>query len=134
MSVAHDHPSVETVDAEVRADRLDRHRVAVPIDPPEGVVRLVLHGREYHARFRDGEEVTLRGAYDTADQAREAGGAPNRLAEWLEDAGLAAGRTVHLDVVEAGFRYGLRAPGEGAIYETGRPDSSLADIAADLGE
>jgi hypothetical protein len=134
MSVAHDHPSVETVEGTVRTDRLDRPRVWVPGGPPTGeVVRVVLDGVEYRGQFRPDEEgALLRGAYDTAEQARDPGSAANSLSAWIHDAGLDAGRTVHLDVVEAGFRYGLRAPGEQAIYDAGRPDSSLADIARDL--
>jgi hypothetical protein len=136
MSVAHDHPSVGTVEGAVRIDRLDRPRVWVPDGPPtDEVVRLVLDGAEYRAQFRpDDGGAVLRGAYDTAEQAREPGDATDRLDEWIDAAGLEAGRTVHLDVVEEGFRYGLRAPGEGAVYDTGRPPSSLADIARDLGE
>jgi hypothetical protein len=40
-----------------------------------------------------------------------------------------------VDVVEPGFKYGVRAPGESATYRsTGTPDAGLADIAASLDE
>ena len=38
-----------------------------------------------------------------------------------------------VDVAEAGFFYGLRAPGEAAVYEVpDRPDDGLAAIAREL--
>lgn len=134
MSVPHDHPSVETVEARVRSDRLDRRRVSVPAAvPTDRVLTVVLDGTERHARFRDTEDsVLLRGVYDTPERARDPGDATDRLSEWLENAGLEAGRTVHLDIVEPDYSYGLRVPGESAVYRTGRPPSELADIARDL--
>lgn len=135
--VPSDHPTVTTYDATVaRQGRTDRPKVVLPADadlPAGEVVRLVLDGSEYRARLdrpTTGDGLEIRGAYDTPAAARDPGSAPNRLVEWVEDVGLAFGRTVHLDEVESGFRYGLRAPGERAVYEaTGGPDESLAGIA-----
>lgn len=135
------HESLTSVVGTVeRAGGTRRLEVRLPADgdasfPVGDVVRVVLDGSEYRARVdrtADGTSV-FRGAYDTPSQARDPGAATNRLREWVEDAGLEAGRSVHVDVVEASFKYGVRAPGEDATYEsTGKPDAGLADIAASL--
>ncbi|MDL0121401.1 MULTISPECIES: hypothetical protein [Halobacterium] len=126
----------------VRAGGTRRLAVQVPADsaaslPVGDVVRVVLDGSEHHASVAATADDTpvVRGAYATPRLARQPNGADNELAAWLADAGLEAGRSVHVDVVAAGFKYGLRAPGETATYEsTGTPDEGLADIAASLGD
>lgn len=137
--VRHDSASVETVDGRlIRRGHSRRLVVELPNDvalTPGSVVRLVLDETEFKILPQtslDGSGIEIRGAYDTADGARNPGSAPNRLEEWIESEELAAGRTVHLDIVTDEFRYGLRAPGEEAIYPAGRPTSSLQDIAEDL--
>jgi hypothetical protein len=135
------HESLTSVVGTVeRAGGTRRLEVRLPTDgdasfPVGDVVRVVLDGSESRARVdrtADGTPV-FRGAYDTPSQARDPGTATNRLGEWVEDAGLEAGRSVHVDVVEEGFKYGVRAPGADATYEsTGQPDQGLADIAASL--
>lgn len=140
--VPSDHPTVTTHDGTLaRQGRTDRPKVVLPADaglPVGEVVRLALDGTERRARFERptvGDGLELRGVYDTPDHVREPGSGTDRLAEWVADAGLAFGRTVHLDVVESGFRYGLRGPGERAVYDaTGGPDGSLASIAERLEE
>jgi len=136
--IAHDHPTVETVRAEAaRAGRTDRLKLVLPDDErlfPETVARVVLDGDTRHARIERGlgGDRELRAVRDNPRLAREAEG-PNRLPGWLDDAGLTAGRSVLVDVVDPGTLYGLRAPGERAVYtpvET--PEDSLADIARDL--
>lgn len=135
--VPHDHPSVDTVAGELRrAGGTKRLRVHLPVDavPTGEVVRVVLDGTTRRGRFEDrGDEAVLRGVYDTPDEARDPGDAPDRLREWIGDRSLDAGRTVHVDEVDAGFRYGLRGPGESAVYaDRGSPDDDLASIARDL--
>lgn len=105
-----------------------------PTVPVDEVVRLVLDGATRHARFESfAGSVRATGAYDAPDLARSPGDGTNRLREWVDGRDLATGRTVHLDAVEPGFAYGLRAPGETAVYDApGRPDDSLAAIARDL--
>lgn len=129
--------AVESVRATVeRAGRTDRPKITVPESVrdriPEGEpVRLSLGGSVRHAtvELAIDDSLELRGAYDNARLAREGEGA-NRLVEWVDDAGLDFGRTVHLDLVDEGFFYGLRAPGERAVYQVpDRPDGELADIA-----
>lgn len=132
-----DHPSVETVRATVeRVGRTDRAQVVLPEDVPvtEEVVRLVVEGDSHRASVERnlGGSLAIRGAYDTPEQARDRSG-EDHLAAWVGDAGLSFGRTVLVDVIEAGFLYGLRAPGEEAVYEVpNRPDSSLASLAERL--
>lgn len=135
--------TVETVTGTVaRAGGTRRHELRLPADAaadfPDGdVVRLVVDGSEYHAQLRhtDGGEPVIRGAYDSPTLARDPGSATNRLAAWLEDGPLDAGRSVHVDIVEPGFKYGVRAPGESATYAApSPPDDSLSAIAESLDE
>lgn len=137
--VTSDSPRVETIDGTLaRHGSTDRLKVALPAHddlPADEVVRVVLDGSERRARFDaalSGDGVEVRGVYDTPRLARTPGEGDDRLAEWLADRDLDAGRTVHLDVVEPGFRYGLRAPGERATYDAGNPEDSLASIAERL--
>jgi hypothetical protein len=135
--LAHDHPSVETVRATLaRRGRSSRARLALPAADrfPTGTIRLVLGGTTYHATIESGldgdREIT--GAYDNARLARERDGT-DRLDEWQQSSGIDIGRSVAVDVVEPGFLYGVREPGERAVYEaTESPDEGLAAIARDL--
>lgn len=122
----------------VERGRTGRRAVRFPAETPlsvDTVIRLVLDGRERWVRPAtpvSAGGLELRGAYDTATGARDPGGRTDRLRAWVADRGLEAGRTVHLDVVAEGYRYGLRGPGESATYDAGRPDTGLSDIAEDL--
>ena len=136
--LAHDHPSVETVRATLaRRGRSSRPRLALPDDAdrfPLDIVRLVLGGETSHARIESGldgdREIT--GAYDNARPARDRAGT-DRLDEWRRSSGIELGRSVAVDVVEPGFLYGVREPGERAVYAaTEPPDEDLAAIARDL--
>lgn len=136
--IAHDHPTIETA-----TGLLDRYggtdrpeiRIEEDLEVSDGdVIRLVLDGAEYRSQVAvraDGTAI-IRGAYETPRLARNPGSGTNALPGWVADRELGRGRTIHLDVVEPGFKYGLRAPGERAIYATGRPDRGLADIAERL--
>ena len=127
---------VDTVRAEiVESGALDRPKVRLPDGTaPEGVVRVDAAGSTYHAPVvvaLDGD-LELRGLYDNARMARERDG-DNRLAAWVDEKGLDSGRTVLVDVVVDGQQYGLRAPGEEAVYRVvDSPDDDLASIAEDL--
>jgi hypothetical protein len=134
--VAADNPSVETIRATLaRAGRTDRPKVALPdsFDVPEGSPRLVLDDHEYHARIELSlrDEPEIRGAYDNARLARTGEG-ENRLAEWVAENGLEFGRSVLVDVVLSGQLYGLRAPGDHAVYEVSERDEGLASIAEEI--
>jgi hypothetical protein len=136
--VAVDNPSVRTVRATLAAaGATGRPRIAVPEEAVEAVpvgevVRLVLGGRTRFARIDRAldDGVEIRGAYDNRRLAREADG-ENRLVEWAEREGVDVGRSVLLDVVEAGELYGVRRPGTDAVYELPETtrDDSLAAIA-----
>ena len=136
--IAFDHPTVRTVPATVERvgpTRRSSIHVSEHLDVEDGsVIRLVLSGSEYRAQVsvRADGTTELRGAFDTPRMARNPTDDENRLLEWIDERDLAFGRTVHLDVVETGYKYGLRAPGEEATYTTGRPDDGLAAIAEDL--
>jgi len=127
---------VETVRATiVESGALDRPKLELPDGTmPEGVVRIEASDTTYHAPVAaslDGD-VELRGLYDNPRLARDRDG-DNHLADWVDAAGLEAGRTVLVDVIVDGDQYGLRAPGTDAVYPVvERPDDDLTAIAEDL--
>ena len=98
------------------------------------VIRVVFDREERYAPVTaDSAGRLVRGAFDNRRLAREAGEGENRLVEWLDANDREAGDSVVLDVVVPGELYGLRIPGERAVYDANRgPRSSLADIARDL--
>ncbi|WP_255170602.1 DUF7112 family protein [Natrononativus amylolyticus] len=140
--VSSDHPSVHTVRAtltetttgyklEIPADDRDRFEV-------DEVVRVVVEGDELFARVEralTGEELAIPGVYETPGAARDPREGVDRLAAWVSDRGVRAGGSVLVDVVESGFLYGLRKPGESAVYTAREPPAdSLSAIAEDLEE
>ena len=98
------------------------------------VIRVVIDREEYFAPVtEDSSGRLVRGAFKNRRLARETGEGSNRLVEWLDANGREPGESVVLDVVVPGDLYGLRIPGERAVYEANRgPRSSLSDIAQDL--
>ncbi len=136
-----DHDAVETHRASLeRVGRTDRPKVVVPDDaavPTDELVRIVVDDRTYHARIETSlqRDPEITGAYDTPTLARDPGDGENRLETWVESADVTVGGSVLLDVVTEGFQYGLRAPGERAVYDaTEAPSDSLSAIADELGE
>ena len=137
--------TLQTIDASlVGHGAIDRPAIELPADvdtdsdgdvPADEVLRIVLDGSTRHCRFEAySGTVRATGIFDTPDLVRSPGDGENRLREWVEAKGLSTGRTVHLDVVEAGFAYGLRAPGDSTVYDapSTSPDDSLASIAEQL--
>lgn len=133
--------TVPTVTATLaRAGGTSRLELRLPADaaddfPAGDVARVVLDGSERHSELDQNPsgQPVIRAAYDSPSLARDPGGSDDRLREWVDNHGLEAGRSVHVDVVEPGFKYGVRAPGESATYETAAPpSSSLTDIAKSL--
>jgi hypothetical protein len=120
-----------------RSGALDRPKLVVPDGTVgDGIVRIEADETTYHAPVDVdlNGDVAIRGLYDNARLARTGDGA-NHLAEWVDSKGLDAGRSALVDLVVEGEQYGLRAPGERAVYEVADgPDDSLAAIAEDLGE
>jgi len=137
--VASDHSSLETLDAELVSHGPGSRRaveLSGDVTVPTGeVVRLVVDGAVRYtkpSRFA-GETIRISGAFDAPDHARSPADRPNRLREWLDRTDLATGRTVHLDVIEEEFKYGLREPGERVVYDAPEtPEDSLASIASRL--
>lgn len=142
--VPSDHPTISTIDATLsRSGATDRPRIDIPAEvaedfPAGEVVRLVLDGQEYRTcieREFSGDGLQIRGAYDSPRLARNPGEGENHLLSWYDESGLSFGRTVLLDVVTEGFKYGLRTPGSRAVYDaTEAPNESLASIAEQLEE
>lgn len=136
--VTHDHPTIETVEATVkRQGGTTRPEIQVneELDVDTGdLVRVVLDGSEYRVPIEhasDGKPV-FRHANSSPRLARNPQGAENALVDWVEKRELSFGRTVSVDIVEPGFKYGLRSPGESAVYSGGKPTDSLAGIAKNL--
>jgi len=139
--VASDHDSITTVRATL-ARRGSTNRPAIELPDSSGadafpageVVRLVVDGAERHAKIEEyAGDRSIPGAYDAPSMARDPGSASNRLVDWTDDAGLELGQSVLVDVIEAGFKYGVREPGERVFYDaTEAPDDSLASIADEL--
>lgn len=127
---------VETVRATiVESGALDRPKISIPDGTmSEGIVRVDADRTTYYAPVAvdfDGE-FELRGLYDNARMARERD-SENRLRGWVGDQGLESGRTVLVDVVVEDEQYGLRAPGDSAVYRVVEtPDDDLASIAEDV--
>jgi hypothetical protein len=101
------------------------------------IIYLSLDGDAAYAEVTatlDGD-TAIRGAFANRRLARSDDEGEDRLAAWLDDRGLEAGKTVVLDVLTGGFAYGLREPGARVVYTPpDPPDSSLTDIAASLAD
>ena len=128
--------ALETLDATlVRHGPRGRLAVELPDSTTlstDDVLRCTIAGTERFVRPTTvaGGAVRFTGAYEAPSIARSPGGDDDYLRAWLDQADLDAGRTVHVDVIEPGFKYGLRAPGETAVYDaTESPDDDLASIA-----
>ncbi|WP_435180811.1 DUF7112 family protein [Halorussus sp. AFM4] len=144
--ISSDHPSLTTVRATlVRSGGLDRPKVEIPTEDvdadafPDGeLVRVVADDTEYRARIESpltGEGRELRGLYESPSLARNPEDGENHLSAWVEGTGIEFGQSVLVDVIEPGFKYGLREPGRRVFYEaTESPDEGLADIARQLDE
>lgn len=127
---------VETVRAAIEsAGALNRPKLVVPDGTmPDDIVRLDADGTTYHAPVDVGlgDDLEVRGLYDNARLARTGEG-ENHLTDWVDSKELEAGRSALVDIVVDGEQYGLRAPGERAVYQVAEtPDDSLAAIAEDV--
>lgn len=142
--VPSDHSSVSTIDATLaQSGATNRPCIEISADdaaafPANEVVRLVLDDTEHRSLLRSelsGDGARITGAYDSPKLARNPGDGENRLVDWFDASNLSFGRTVHVDVVAEGFLYGVRSPGERAVYTVpDQPDDSLSSIADELEE
>jgi hypothetical protein len=133
-----DHDAVDSHRVHLeRVGRTNRLRVPLPDDlahEPGDLVRLSFEGTVAHARVEetlDGRPVLDRAA-DNRRLVRRGEG-ENRLREWTEATERSVGDPVVVDVLTAGYAYGIRRPGERIVY--GAPDppaDSLSRIAEDL--
>lgn len=137
-----DHTTVESHRVHLTSvGRTRRLQVELPEEldcEPGDVVSLSLEGDGSHAMVTTGlgGEATVQNAYPTRQLAREREhDTENRFRAWLDEHGLTAGDPLALDVLRAGYAYGLRRPGERVIYSPPEPpNSTLADIARNLEE
>jgi hypothetical protein len=133
-----DHDAVESRRGELtQVGRTDRPQVELPRDlsvAPGEMIRVALDGTGYSTEVAETLAGTpvIRHVADNDRLARERAGT-NQLAEWVRTADVTIGNAVTVDVVTEGYMYGIRTPGQRAVYTaTEQPDSSLADIAAEL--
>jgi len=136
--VASDHGTVTTHRARVTAvGRTGRVQVQLPASlglEVDTVVWCSLGGEAGYAAVTtalDGSLV-LAGVARNRRRARQGHG-QNRLATFLDAAGIEPGDPLELDELTSGHAYGLRPPGVRVVYTP--PDQradSLADIARDL--
>ena len=135
-----DSDSVETTRAElIRLGSARRQGIRLPDSASDelaagDLIRLVFDDTEYHSQIaEDTRGLLIRGAFENRRLARSSGEGKNYLAEWLRDLGRETGNSVEFDTVVDGEQYGLRAPGERAIYTVKQgPSSSLSSIAESL--
>ena len=134
-----DHATVESHRLHLETvGRTGRPRVPLPegVEAADGdLLRLSLEGEDAHARVTADLEGKpgLEGAYADRNLARSGDG-ENRLAAWVAEHDLSAGDALLLDVVTAGYQYGLRRPGERVVYRAvDAPDDGLSDIAEKFG-
>ena len=97
-------------------------------------IRLVIDRAERHARVEtDARGRLLRGAFAFKREARAGRGEENYLATWLAALDREVGDGVDLDAVIPGELYGLRRPGNRAVYDAvSGPTESLSSIAERL--
>jgi len=97
-------------------------------------ITIVIDGADYFATVGgDDSGQLLYGGYDTRTQARSTGEGTNRLGAWLRGLDREIGDSVICDVIADGERYGLRAPGDRAVYTViHEPRDSLQSIAESL--
>lgn len=97
-------------------------------------IRLVIDRTERHARVEtDARGCLLRGAFTFKREARAGRGEENYLATWLAELDREVGDGVDLDAVIPGELYGLRRPGDRAVYDAvSGPTDSLSSIAERL--
>lgn len=134
-----DHATVTTHRAQVaRSGGTRRPCLRLPDDAglsSGDYVRLVFGGDdECHTRVQeDATGLLVRGAYDLKAEARDPAGAENRLVEWLQSKGRDPDSVVEFDEVLTGDLYGIRVPGQRAVYRVeSSPSGSLQDIANNL--
>jgi len=98
------------------------------------IVRVIVNRQTRYARIEaDSRGRVLRGLFDNRRLARTPGEGGDRLREWLGEHDREEGDVLLLDVVVSGDAYGLRLPGDRAVYDVDAdPRGSLADIARDL--
>lgn len=135
-----DNPAIETVRASV-SETATGVRLELPADeaasfPAGEVVRFVLDESERFGRIErglSGDGLVVRGIYESPTHARNPRDGVDRFGDWVADVGVRTGGSVLVDVVEPDFLYGIRKPGQTAVYQAREPPAdSLSEIAKNL--
>lgn len=139
--IASDHPTIDSIRAEVVRHGGRRRRLKVPasertVVPGDGVIEVIVDERTCFARCQEiRDQPAIVGLYDTMAAAKDEVTGSDWLVNWLDDNGHSIGSSVLLDVLQPGKRIGLRSPGDRAVYDVPQsPDNSLAEIARDLSD
>ncbi len=133
-----DHAAVDSHRVHISTiGRTRRYQIPLPAGlncDTDDVVFLSLEGNGCYSQITaslDGEP-TIQAAFRTRQAARTRDG-EDALREWIAGHDLSKGDALVLDVLRAGYAYGLRRPGERVVYSPpDPPSSSLADIARNL--
>jgi hypothetical protein len=136
--VPSDHPAVDSHRVELDSvGSTNRSQIPLPaaLSPDAGeFVRLVVGGTATHAEVGTTlrGDAAVRSAYHNRQRARTGDGV-DLLSEWLDEHDHGPGSTLVLDVLTAGYAYGLREPGQRVVYDpVEQPRSSLQEIAENL--
>jgi len=134
-----DHDQVQSYRASlIRSGRIRRACLQLPTEitlTEDEVIRLLLDEQQTHARISitAADEQVIRGAFKNSRVAQAPGEGENLLEGWCEKHDLQIGDAVEVDVLDAGFCYGLRSPGDRVVYSVpSRPNASLHSIARNL--
>ncbi|ERG96027.1 hypothetical protein [Haloquadratum walsbyi] len=136
-----DHDQVQSYRASLtRSGRIRRPSLQLPTEitlTENEIIRLLLDEQQTHARVSvasvTADEQVIRGAFENSRVARTPGDGENLLNKWCEKHDLEIGDAVEIDVLDAGFCYGLRSPGDRVVYSVpSRPNESLHNIASNL--
>lgn len=138
--ISSDHDAIDSYRVHLSTvGRTRRLQVVLPTELEcsiDDVVSVSLEEEPRHAQVTAGLDgkPTLQGVYATRQLARTQSG-EDELGDWLDDHGLSDEDPLSLDILRAGYAYGLRRPGERVVYSPPEPpDSSLQDIADSLDE
>lgn len=125
--------TLETIRVRIDAvGSLHRPVLKLPSDAfSPGYIRISTHTETFHANIETqfSGDLEISGLYENPRLARQKEGT-NHLPDWLTEYELAPGRSVLLDIITPGKHYGMRPPGERAVYQTvDEPADSLQSIA-----
>jgi len=138
--VPSDHKAVESHRVHLSTvGRTSRFQLSLPEElscESGDIVSLSLAGDQAYAEVETTLEgdPAIRGAFADRNLAKTRTG-DDEFDAWLQGTDATAGDPLVLDVLTAGYAYGLRLPGDRVVYTAPeKPESSLQSIAQNLDE